>query len=305
MEDQELKLFWHPDNDGYLEDYPRNSTKKILWRCPKFPDLDQWEMSIVHMRHRKGCPFCSGRRVNKRNALQEVNPKAAMMWNKDLNSLSPSDVTAKSSKRVWWKCEHGHAWEATVYQVNKGHGCPYCSNQKIGKENCFAKTHPEVAKELLDVEDGHKFSYGSQKKVWWLCDIHGKYEMSIANRTMRDSGCQQCAIEYRAKKKRVGALEKAYRTFVRACTRYNKANELGLEEWSELVLSDCSYCGDPPSRRVSGYNTMINGIDRIDNDMGYLVENVTTCCWRCNKMKGTMSKDDFLRQVNKIGGHIQ
>jgi len=32
-----------------------------------------------------------------------------------------------SEKRVWWRCEQGHEWEATVIiRIYGGFGCPGC-----------------------------------------------------------------------------------------------------------------------------------------------------------------------------------
>lgn len=47
------------------------------------------------------------------------------------NSMSPCDFTAGSSKKVWWKCDKGHSWEATIStRTLQNCGCIYCSNQK-------------------------------------------------------------------------------------------------------------------------------------------------------------------------------
>lgn len=43
-----------------------------------------------------------------------------------------------------------------------------------------------------------------------------------------------------------------------------------------------------------------NGLDRIDNALGHSVENVVTCCWRCNKAKGEMSQREFLNWIATV-----
>ena len=39
-----------------------------------------------------------------------------------------------SDKKIWWKCEKGHEWEASIgsrYRANAA--CPYCTNRKVLK----------------------------------------------------------------------------------------------------------------------------------------------------------------------------
>lgn len=64
--------------------------------------------------------------------------------------------------------------------------------------------------------------------------------------------------------------------------------ELDQIEIFDLIHAPCYYCGlevnFPHSR---------NGIDRVDNNIGYLKNNVISCCWVCNRAKGSMSVDEF------------
>lgn len=86
--------------------------------------------------------------------------------------------------------------------------------------------------------------------------------------------------------------------------RYLNFN-LSKEDFSLLTSSDCFYCGIQPTRvikyRVSVY--MYNGIDRMNNNIGYIMDNCVPCCSRCNYMKLTSSVEDFLAQVTRIYKH--
>lgn len=64
---------------------------------------------------------------------------------------------------------------------------------------------------------------------------------------------------------------------------------LSVDEFREIVESDCVYCGD------AGF-----GIDRIDNNIGYLKENCAPCCSMCNRMKGAYSTEEFIDKCKKI-----
>jgi hypothetical protein len=54
---------------------------------------------------------------------------------------------------------------------------------------------------------------------------------------------------------------------------------INFEQFCELVSSPCHYCGNVLPE--TGY-----GLDRKDNDLGYIIGNIVPCCKDCNKMKG-------------------
>ena len=67
----------------------------------------------------------------KENSLAVVNPILAREWHAEKNgTLLPEFVSIHSNKRVWWKCENGHEWQASVNTRSKGHGCKICHNLK-------------------------------------------------------------------------------------------------------------------------------------------------------------------------------
>jgi hypothetical protein len=74
----------------------------------------------------------------------------------------------------------------------------------------------------------------------------------------------------------------------------NKDFQLTKEEYENIRYQDCTYCGR------SCTDTHTNGIDRIDNNMGYVVDNCTTSCGDCNLSKRTLQFDTFVSQSKKI-----
>lgn len=77
---------------------------------------------------------------------------------------------------------------------------------------------------------------------------------------------------------------------------------LSYEEFSSLIQQDCYYCGSPPQnllklsyKRVLNYN----GLDRVNNHMGYELSNVVPCCKYCNIAKNIRTLEEFLSWVEK------
>ncbi len=121
---------WHPKKNGRLTPLivTPNSDKKAWWICGKG---HEWQATISNRNRGRGCPYCAGRAVCEDNCLQTVNPSLAAEWNSEKNGrLTPADVMPGSSKRVWWRCKRGHAWEAIINSRNQGFGkCPYCRSR--------------------------------------------------------------------------------------------------------------------------------------------------------------------------------
>jgi hypothetical protein len=64
------------------------------------------------------------------------NPTLMAEWNWEKNNelgLDPKTLTLGSGKKVWWKCDKGHEWQATIASRNHGNGCPYCYKEKRKK----------------------------------------------------------------------------------------------------------------------------------------------------------------------------
>lgn len=108
--------------------------------------------------------------------------------------LIPDDFDAGSRQKLWWKCDYGHEWQATVLDRVKNHGCPYCSKNKLEKQTLLI-TNPELASQWHPEKNRiaiDKVTHGSHKKVWWICDKGHEWEAEIASRS-RGSGCPYCS----------------------------------------------------------------------------------------------------------------
>ena len=69
---------------------------------------------------------------------------------------------------------------------------------------------------------------------------------------------------------------------------------ISLEEFIVFWNKNCFYCGD----KIDGI-----GLDRIDSNTGYEIENVVSCCRKCNMMKATSTYSFFINQCKKIVEH--
>jgi hypothetical protein len=129
----EVSTQWHPTkNKGLLpKDLTPYSPKKVWWMCEKG---HEWQGVVFYRSRGGGCPYCSGMYATEENCLQNSNPSLALQWHPNRNgTLTPRDVTPHSHKRVWWRCESGHEWEARVDRRSRGNGCPHCYRLRLQK----------------------------------------------------------------------------------------------------------------------------------------------------------------------------
>ena len=135
----------------------------------------------------------------KKKSLAEAFPEIAAEWHPTMNGeLKPEIVTASSREKVWWKCEHGHKWQAIIDNRTKGNGCPYCSGRRpVSGITDLATTHPEIAAEWNYAKNGDLtpeiISAGSGKKIWWQGKCGHEWESTVAHRTAHHSDCPYCS----------------------------------------------------------------------------------------------------------------
>ncbi len=77
-------------------------------------------------------------------------------------------------------------------------------------------------------------------------------------------------------------------------------------KFKELITSDCHYCGIKPSNKIhpskrrSKNPLAYNGLDRVNNQLGYTYKNSVSCCKVCNIAKNDMSIEKFLEWVVNV-----
>ncbi len=283
----ELASEWDYEKNGDLRPdmVQAGSEKKVWWICPNGHSYFSW--ISPRAKRNVGCPVC-GRiksaasyainRALKNGSLIDTNPDLTSEWNYEKNEkICPEDITANSSKKVWWKCKNGHEWEAVVASRNNGNGCPYCAGKlAIKGETDLLTVNPDLASEW-NYEKNEKIcpedvTCSSHKKVWWKCKNGHEWEAVIASRNT-GVGCPYCAN----KKVLVGYNDLATTNPDLASEWvYEKNGDLTPQdvsmgtdrsvwwkcekghEWKSLIYSriknDCPYCAN--KKVLVGYNDL-------------------------------------------------
>ena len=98
---------------------------------------------------------------------------------------------------------HGEFEMSFDAHINKGRGCPLCSNRPTYDKKLFIKKSNEVHNNEYDYSKVIDFGYGKMDrntKVDVVCHKHGKFSTTIYNH-LQGYGCPKCGYETTAKKR--------------------------------------------------------------------------------------------------------
>lgn len=81
-------------------------------------------------------------------------------------------------------------------------------------------------------------------------------------------------------------------------------------QFQNLTSQNCFYCNTEPSQIIGKTHTFnkpyqYNGIDRINNNKGYTLQNCVTCCKICNMAKRSMEQTEFFSWVKRISSYLE
>lgn len=113
---------------------------------------------------------------------------------KILEQTTALDKNGWKLKSYRYQClQCGHVGTKLEGNMKKRTGCEVCMGVAVSKETCIAHTSPEIAKYLVDPDDGLRYSCGSEKKVRVRCpDCGNEFEVSVSKLVERGLRCQFC-----------------------------------------------------------------------------------------------------------------
>lgn len=220
---------WHPTKNGVLtpQKVTAKSGKKVWWQCACG---HEWEATISNRtQNGSSCPFCKGKKaIVGVNDLQTTNPKLALEWHPTRNgALVPQNMKGSSKKKIWWICEKGHEWQATLDSRSKGHGCPYCSGRYAETGvNDLETLRPDVAQCWHPTKNRYikpdKVTVASGVKYWWLGKCGHEWQARVAHMCNKKSldKCPVCNSQYRTSFPEQAVFYYAKKLFPDSISRY-------------------------------------------------------------------------------------
>lgn len=109
--------------------------------------------------------------------------------------------------------------------------------------------------------------------------------------------CDSClTLERRTSRTDEQKLKYSYNTYKENARKRGIDFSLAYDEFFPLTQMNCTYCDSVPTNKISRFNNEVTyqGIDRVDNSIGYTKSNSVPCCKFCNVAKNDSSVEDFL-----------
>lgn len=214
----------------------------------------------------------------------------------------------KHQQIMWWcRCDCGNerAISGASLRNGRARSCGCIAREKsisIGQR--FGR---------LVVRNG--LHVGKDRNRHWMCQCdcgrtvvcHG---MNLKRGHTQSCGCLRREVSARSPGGKImpnhrAVLNKLYHAYARNCALKRKLDfELSRAQFETLVQQPCVYCG------VTGSNVIpcpscpegfrYNGLDRVNNELGYIAANVVPCCWECNQSKLDRSKEAFISHAIRI-----
>ncbi len=136
----------------------------------------------------------------------------------------------------------------------------------------------------------------------------GQEKITNTDQIKKSSMCRKCRGKIHAEvmKKDYGLNSRnaVLSSTKKGAKKRNHLWQLSDDHVFKLMAGNCFYCGRKPFREYVGQRAnggfIFNGIDRVDNTRGYLLDNCVSCCPECNQAKHTMTKESFLSLVKLI-----
>lgn len=135
--------------------------------------------------------------------------------------------------------------------------------------------------------------------------------LGAAIRKGRHQSCGGKRCKHLEKDRLTVLLNMVIHTYRKSARNNRRTFDLSRDEVQKLVLGDCRYCGAKPVP-MQGFATTpsvkphpSNGIDRVNNELGYTMTNCVSCCGMCNKLKRELSENDFFAHIQLIVGRAK
>ena len=192
-----------------------------------------------------------------------------------------------------------------------------CGNEKVIRSKSLSGGETKSCgciTQLIDLE-GRRFgrlivikrAENKGTQTHWLCKCDCGNEKIVNGHSLKSGGTKSCGClhkERTSKEYSIASQNRLYGRYKAGAKKRGYDFQISKDLFLELTKKNCFYCGAEPNHIIKNeFGTgdyLYNGIDRIDNDKGYEIDNVVACCEACNRAKLEMSKKEFLAWIEKV-----
>jgi hypothetical protein len=151
--------------------------------------------------------------------------------------------------------------------------------------------------------------YGTSRERLCYCDCGQETWVSTTDLTSgHNKSCGCWLRDFKKLAPGVSARNIVLDDYKRGASKRHLSWELTDQQFDDLTSRLCFFCDSPPktirkTRRCNGV-FVYNGIDRLNNLLGYTIANCVPCCKICNRAKSNLSFEDFMQWIRAIRGKV-
>lgn len=248
-------------------------------------------------------------------------PRGQDLTGLKFNRLTALSLVRRHGHRFWLcRCDCGNEATVATGKLKNGHtkscGC------------LAAETSPKNAPPIDRV--GRRYgrlvvvsnagTTGSGSKWLCLCDCGAQHVVRAGNLDYgnvkscgclsRESGQAKSVLNFADRHRRnrlppgTSAARSLYAEYRKHALHRGLLFSVTIEAFLAITQQDCFYCGIAPHRvhkakRLNG-GYRYNGVDRLDNALGYQDGNMVPCCFQCNFSKHAMPLAEFYAWVDRL-----
>jgi hypothetical protein len=134
------------------------------------------------------------------------------------------------------------------------------------------------------------------------------FTQTLTRGLVRSCGCYRKEWARRGNSVGDSLKRRAIKTYINNARSRNLEWCLTEEQAVALISGNCTYCGVRPVMKSWHPKVpeivMFSGIDRIDSSRGYTMDNVVSCCRRCNNSKASLTIDEWKVWLKRVYKHM-
>ena len=171
-------------------------------------------------------------------------------------------------------------------------------------KSCGCLKIKQLKTNLIKYSVGSKFGKLTIIKDYGIHDKFGKriFQFQCECGNIKDIpihyGMKSCGC---LKRKSTTPEKDLYTRYRRNAIKHKREFNLTFNEFRKLIYDNCYYCGSIPQSKLRIVNSELHhGIDRVNNDIDYIITNCVTCCPNCNFAKKQLTHNEFMLMIKAI-----
>ena len=133
-------------------------------------------------------------------------------------------------------------------------------------------------------------------KEYNISEFKGINSETKTCKNCREQNKKQDKLRDKEKRNLLGrtSINQSFRSYMKEANRRNLEFQLSKDIFCNIIKENCHYCNEINNEKN------FNGIDRLDSNKGYMVDNCVSCCSLCNYLKNKTSFDVFINRIQHI-----